>query len=280
MKWSSPSLERSDDELILDIIESANYGDYVRLRLSLKDGRVKLTVPWKTKSEELLGFLRRTCGWTRKNLARQRQKNAQRLQASTPYSAKIDSEGWVYLQGKKLALKPTQLRAVQLQSGLDGEEPVLLVPEFSDMPPTFSRKLQATMVSRFLKRQLCEIYSERGLKICSAMRLFPRQFLVSNALTSWGSCNAKGVVRLSWPLACLPAKYFDYVLVHELAHLVHMNHSAAFWSLVERFCPDYRQTRKELREIGLKSIFAEEIFSDSGLQDIFRHSKRLRLQAA
>ncbi len=73
----------------------------------------------------------------------------------------------------------------------------------------------------------------------------PRLF-VSSAMARWGSCNSRREVRLAWRLIKARAALVDYVVCHELAHLLHMDHSRAFWAEVERQCPDYRALRKEL----------------------------------
>ena len=63
--------------------------------------------------------------------------------------------------------------------------------------------------------------------------------------TRWGSCSCKGNLNFNWKLAVL-----DYVVVHELCHLTHMDHSSAFWQAVEAVCPDYRKLRRWLKEHG------------------------------
>jgi predicted metal-dependent hydrolase len=73
----------------------------------------------------------------------------------------------------------------------------------------------------------------------------PRIFL-SDAAGRWGSCNAKREVRLNWRLMQAPGHVIDYVVAHELAHLVHLNHSARFWRTVERIFPEYESARAEL----------------------------------
>lgn len=65
----------------------------------------------------------------------------------------------------------------------------------------------------------------------------------------WGSCDAKGVIRLSWRLAAAPPDLIDYVCAHEVAHLVEMNHSPAFWSEVERLLPDWKARRKRMKSV-------------------------------
>lgn len=68
--------------------------------------------------------------------------------------------------------------------------------------------------------------------------------------TRWGSCSAKGTLSFNWRLMLAPPAVLDYVVVHELCHLTHMDHSRAFWALVESVCPDYRTHRKWLKEHG------------------------------
>ncbi|MCM1264216.1 MAG: M48 family metallopeptidase [Butyrivibrio sp.] len=68
--------------------------------------------------------------------------------------------------------------------------------------------------------------------------------------TRWGSCSSKGTLSFNWRLMLAPPAILDYVVVHELCHLTYMNHSAEFWKLVESVFPNYRVTRKWLREHG------------------------------
>jgi predicted metal-dependent hydrolase len=81
-----------------------------------------------------------------------------------------------------------------------------------------------------------------------ARRLTAREPVVrlSNARSEWGSCNAKGVIRLNWRLVQLPPLLADYVVAHEVAHIVELNHSARFWAVVETLMPGHAALRREL----------------------------------
>jgi len=68
--------------------------------------------------------------------------------------------------------------------------------------------------------------------------------------TRWGSCSSKGTLSFNWRLMLAPPAVLDYVIVHELCHLTHMNHSPAFWQAVESVCPEYRSLRKWLKDHG------------------------------
>jgi predicted metal-dependent hydrolase len=71
---------------------------------------------------------------------------------------------------------------------------------------------------------------------------------LSNARSEWGSCNAKGDIRLNWRLVQLPPPLAEYVVVHEVAHIVELNHSRRFWTLVESLLPGHAELRRELDE--------------------------------
>ena len=70
---------------------------------------------------------------------------------------------------------------------------------------------------------------------------------IKNVKTIWGSCSSKKNLNFNFKLSFLPEALIDYVFVHELAHLKHMNHSKAFWSEVEKQIPDYKKRREELK---------------------------------
>ena len=100
--------------------------------------------------------------------------------------------------------------------------------------------LRAAALALFQKR--VDHYSRRLDVASPAVRL-------SNARTRWGSCHASGRVLLNWRLVHMPERLIDYVVAHEIAHLLEMNHSPRFWSLVEGVYPDCRAARRERKEL-------------------------------
>jgi len=74
---------------------------------------------------------------------------------------------------------------------------------------------------------------------------------IKNQKTRWGSCSSKGNLNFNYKILFLSEELRDYIIVHELCHLVEMNHSKSFWSLVAKACPDYLELRKRLRKIEI-----------------------------
>jgi hypothetical protein len=82
-----------------------------------------------------------------------------------------------------------------------------------------------------------------------AMEVTLKRFSIKIMKTRWGSCSPeKSHISLNAALARMPRKYLDYVVVHELAHLIEPTHSPMFWSIVRQFCPNYSSLKNDLRE--------------------------------
>ena len=101
-------------------------------------------------------------------------------------------------------------------------------------------------VVAWYRRSALAHLAHRAFVIARVGGIAPPRVMISSAMGRWGSCNSKREVRLSWRLIKAAPELIDYVVAHELAHLVHMNHSKAFWVEVGRLCPDYRRLRDEL----------------------------------
>ena len=108
----------------------------------------------------------------------------------------------------------------------------------------------AAIARRTLQRRAMEHFAPRVAAAASRLGCPMPALALSNARTRWGSCSARSGIRLNWRLIHLEETLIDYVIAHEVAHLVEMNHSPCFWAVVERLCPDWHTARAALRREG------------------------------
>ena len=121
----------------------------------------------------------------------------------------------------------------------EGDELVLAARAGADFEALARRGLQRRALADFAAR--IARYAPLLGREAPPLRL-------SSARTRWGSCSAKSGISLNWRLIHLAPALIDYVVVHELSHLLEMNHSPRFWAVVERLCPDWREQRRALKE--------------------------------
>jgi predicted metal-dependent hydrolase len=102
-------------------------------------------------------------------------------------------------------------------------------------------------VQLWLREQALPLFGERAAHYAARLGVPLPSLRLSNAQTRWGTCAETGRVTLNWRLIYFRPAVIDYVVVHELAHLVEMNHSRHFWALVGSQLPDYAVAKAELR---------------------------------
>lgn len=95
----------------------------------------------------------------------------------------------------------------------------------------------------YLPGRLRELAAANGFTV--------NQIRIKHNVSNWGSCSVKGNINLNLNLMRLPAELQDYVMLHELCHLRHMNHGTEFHTLLESLCPNHKALRKQLKEYKL-----------------------------
>lgn len=130
---------------------------------------------------------------------------------------------------------------------------------------TFTGKVQdnsseyATLIKWYRKQ--ARIHLAQRVSYYSEKHGLPyEQIRITSAITQWGSCSAHNNLNFPWRLVMVPREVIDYVVVHELAHTIHKNHSSRFWGLVESIMPDWKEHRAHLKEEGWKYTLSEKVF--------------------
>ncbi len=103
------------------------------------------------------------------------------------------------------------------------------------------------MIDEFYKIKAKEIIPAIVEKYSNKMNLFPKEIKFRKNKSRWGSCSYDNVINLNTNLMKLPFSCIDYVVIHELAHIKHKNHSKHFWDFVALFCPNYKDEEKRIK---------------------------------
>ena len=122
------------------------------------------------------------------------------------------------------------------------------VEEFVSRHGAWIDKHLAIQQKRRVAHRAREQLPEKAARYGALMGLTPAGITITGAEHRFGSCSGKNRICFSWRLMGYPEEAIDYVVVHELAHIRHKDHSKAFYSLVEQYLPDWRERRALLRE--------------------------------
>ncbi len=129
---------------------------------------------------------------------------------------------------------------------LEGDTVAVIIPP--GMAPEKKSEMVRQWLTEWYRQEALDHFKSRVAEFGSILGVQPRYLKLSNAKKRWGSCSGKQSINLNWRLIMLEDRIIDYVVVHELAHLLELNHSKAFWKIVEGVFPDHKELRRRLRQ--------------------------------
>lgn len=198
-----------------------------------QDGTIQVKAPNRLPLRYIEQFLREKQEWIQQHVYQMSQWMEQKQQFS------IQPGDNMLLLGKEYP--------VQLGDQVCFRENNFYVPkmDFSELQP---RLIQ-------LYRELAEqIILPRVEWYTKKMGLSPTSVKISSAKKRWGSCSGTNRINFSWRLIMAPLSAVDYVVVHELCHMIEHNHSANFWKLVSQIVPNYSEQKQQLAELSHRLI--------------------------
>jgi len=146
----------------------------------------------------------------------------------------------ILFRGRELALEVFPARQIRIAPDLFNL--TVLHPRAQDEAQV------AELVGKWLKDEALRLVAPQVAFHAQRVTATVPTVRLSNARSEWGSCNAKGDIRLNWRLVQLPPALAEYVVAHEVAHLVELNHSPRFWAMVETLMPGHAALRRELED--------------------------------
>ncbi len=185
---------------------------YARLELR-PDGRIVVTAP---KGFDVDAFLKKHERWLQSRLRELEELRRESLKGFP-------------LFGEFYRLERREVKGVEIREG------TLTIPS--------RRELAVKVLKNLLKAKITPLVAIYSV----IMGVSPGKVYIRNQRTKWASCSSRGNLSFNLRLLALPERLIEYVVVHELAHLKHLDHSREFWAFVGRFYPNYTTARKELR---------------------------------
>lgn len=196
-----------------------------------RDGKVIVRAPLKASQRQIRQFVETKIGWI---LEKKAQAQQQPPQTARQFTA---GERFPYL-GREYALSVVS----GPRAGLRFEAGFFLNQN--------SQAEAALLFEKWYKAAARKVLTERVRFYAQKFGLKYQKIRISSARTRWGSCSSRDTLSFTWRLVMAPLEVVDYVVIHELAHLRHPNHSAAFWAEVAGMMPDYKRQRDWLKKNG------------------------------
>ena len=196
------------------------------LRVSRLDGKVTLSMPLRAREGEALAFLHGHEAWLRQTLASMPESDRQPVIIGTRLP----------VEGRALLLTQASGRSIRVE----GDQ--LLIP--GDPLAAGAR------VSAWLKVLARDRLARASTHYAGLVGRSYSSLALRDTRSRWGSCSPEGRLMYSWRLIMAPPAVLDYVAAHEVAHLVELNHSPAYWRVVTGICPDWKDHRAWLKAHG------------------------------
>ena len=215
--------------IVPDYIERSN-----RKTLSLtvlKDGNVIVKAPISMKDETIEKFVFEKQDWIRSKLLTIKETQSK-------FDDVMHYQKFL-LYGNKYSLLLDDVKKIETNSNFQ-----IIFPKKTEQD-----KILKGLMSWY-KKVAKKVLGDRLAYVESRLKLKSKAMRITDSKGKWGSCNSFGTIVFNWRVVMLPPELIDYVIVHELCHLVEMNHSKKFWTIVEKFLPKSPVLKKAIKEYG------------------------------
>lgn len=199
---------------------------------------IEIIVPVKTPDFDIEKLLQNKIGWVKK------QFEALRTLADTPVNSMVCDGASILFLGQPYILKISQAAA---ENSVTISDNTILV----NISPNSSRKSDCTVVlESWYKKTAADILIDKTNYWSLRLGVSPVKINIKNQKTRWGSCSSRGSINYNWRIVMAPPAVINYLVIHELSHLIVPNHGREFWKAVEKYCPNFKISRNWLKVNG------------------------------
>lgn len=205
-----------------------------------RDGNLVVKAPYFVRKYEIEAFLLEKSEWiesTRIRLMRAGEEEKK-------LRLKLESGDELYYLGEKKILTVVREERKRAKINCVMDRLLLYVPYEADY--TYKKE----QLEKWYRKKAAEVLEDKANAFAGRIGVCFKDIRIKDQKSRWGSCSSKGNLNFNWRIIMAPEPVCDYVVIHELCHLVYMNHSEDFWRLVFTYCSEYKQCRKWLKENG------------------------------
>lgn len=209
-----------------------------RITLKVKtDGQIVVSLPKSIPYRSAEPILYQNIAWIKQQL--EKAKSTQKTKLLT-YESRFQ------IREKVLSIEASEAEKLSVKG--TATEIKILVPQTWDVESTFIQASLQDLIAEILRVEAKHYLPQRTRLLAAQKGILINNIRIKKVKTRWGSCSSKSNINLSLYLMLLSDALIDYVILHELAHIKHQNHSAAFWNHLENLLPGAKQLDKQLNQ--------------------------------
>lgn len=225
------SLQQTDFALPIEIVRTNRKKT---ASIQICDETIKVTVPKRLSDKSVDDLIIEKSSWITKKIAARQQ--------TPPPKEWVNGETFTYL-GRNYRLKLTaNVETTKLKNGY------LHVPDQPHLNHLDRQAAAKASLTSWYTQQATKKLKQKTVRYAHLMDVQPNSIRVKNYKSRWGSCSPTGDISYNWKIIMAPHRVVDYVVVHELAHLLEHNHSSDYWKHVENVFSDHRERRQWLKQ--------------------------------
>jgi predicted metal-dependent hydrolase len=202
-------------------------------------GQITVVAPAGTKRNFIEEKVQAKAAWIIEKL-----DHFQSVQANHPQKHYINGESFYFL-GESYCLQ------MNLNPSLKKASVAIYPGVLQISSPSGDEQIIKNALEQWYRQKAREEINARVQYFQAYIHQKPNRIVIKEQKRRWGSCSSQGNLNFNWRIIMAPRPVVDYLVVHEMSHLIHLNHSKQFWDLVKSILPDYKASKEWLRNNGL-----------------------------
>lgn len=202
-------------------------------------GEVIITSPFGVSEETIKNIIKKKQKWITDKVKLIKEANF-------AYNRAFEDGKRLLFLGKELELEIIKVNKSICHVKIEDEK----VRVFIDSSSMASDDTISNAIINLYRKEAARLFKERTEIYSKVLGVSPKRIFIKDQKTLWGSCSSKGNINYNYRIIMAPISIIDYIVVHELCHLIHMNHSKEYWNAVKSILPDYEKRRKWLKDNG------------------------------